>query len=119
MFFVTRLTLTLVGGSGGSEEEQEEGKRYSSCGDVLEVCVFVCSWNIRCVLTDGISGPGRVRGDGERAKSKSVLSSDPEQVVLTLQQAGNHVGLAGTRRIDLMTNESHQQPQTQIDVFFK
>lgn len=68
--------------------------------------LYFFSWNSRSVLTDGVSGPGRIGGDGERAESKSVLSSDPEQVILTFQQAWHHVGLAGTGCIHLTS-----QPQ--------
>lgn len=65
----------------------------------------VCAESVESELTDGISGPGRFGGDGERAESKSVLSSDPEQVVLTFKQAWHHVGLAGTGCIHLITNQ--------------
>lgn len=37
------------------------------------------------VLTDGVSSLGRISGDGERAESKSVLSLDPEQILLTFE----------------------------------
>jgi len=65
----------------------------------------VCLKSSGSVLTDGVSGPDRVGGDGERAESKSVLSSDPEQVFLTLQQTWNHVGLAGTSCVHLITDQ--------------
>lgn len=61
------------------------------------------------VLTDGVPGPGRFRGDGEWAESESVLSSDPEQVVLTFKQSRHHIGLAGTGCIHLITNQLNPQ----------
>lgn len=93
MFFVTRLTFNLVGGSGGSEEEEEENEHSSKWSPVVGDC--------ESALTDGVSGPSGISGDGERAKSKSVLSSDPEQVVLAFKKSWDHVGLAGTSGIDL------------------
>lgn len=97
MFFVTRLTFNLVGGSGGSEEEEEENEHLSKWSPVVGDCAGCCE----SALTDGVSGPSRISGDGERAKSKSVLSSDPEQVVLAFKKSWDHVGLAGTSGIDL------------------
>ena len=62
-----------------------------------------------CVLTDGISGPSRFCGDGEWTKTESILSSDPEQVVLTLQKTWHHVRLTGTGCVHLITNQSTHQ----------
>lgn len=55
------------------------------------------------VLTDRVSGMSRFCGRGEGAESKSVLSSDSEQVILSFKQAGNNVGLAGTGSIHLQS----------------
>lgn len=52
----------------------------------------------------------RFCGCGEGAESKSVLSSDPEQVILSFKQAGNNVGLAGTGSIHLQSI-NHQLTQ--------
>lgn len=61
----------------------------------------VCAESTESELTDGVSGPGGFGGNGERTESKSVFSSDPEQVVLTFKQAWHHVSLAGTGCIHL------------------
>lgn len=53
------------------------------------------------VLTDGVSGVSGICGRGEGPKAKSVLCSDSEQVVLSLQQAWHDIGLAGTGSIHL------------------
>lgn len=50
---------------------------------------------------------GRFCGRGEGTESKSVLSSDSEQVILSFKQARNHVGLAGTGSIHLQSR-NHQ-----------
>lgn len=46
-------------------------------------------------------------GRGEGAESKSVLSSDSEQIILSFKQAGNNVGLAGTGSIHLQSINHH------------
>lgn len=69
----------------------------------------VCAGCCDSVLTDGVSGPSRISGDGERAKSKSVLSSDTEQVVLAFKKSWDHVGLAGTSSIHLIKSQSNPQ----------
>lgn len=78
----------------------------------MATCPVRRLWRSRSVLTDGVSGPDGLGGDGERAKSESVLGSDPEQVVLTFQQTRHHVGLAGAGRIHLMTKRARHQPKT-------
>lgn len=45
-------------------------------------------------------------GSGEGAKSKSVLCSDSEQVVLSFKQAWHNVGLAGTGSIHLQSTNN-------------
>lgn len=70
--------------------------------------LYLCR-NSGSILTDGVSGPDRIGGDSEGAESKSVLSSDPEQVVLTFQQAWHNVSLAGTSCIHLETSQSINQ----------
>lgn len=63
------------------------------------------------VLTDRVSGMSRFCGRGEGAESKSVLSSDSEQVILSFKQAGNNVGLAGTGSIHLKPSLNQSQPR--------
>ncbi|TNN69580.1 hypothetical protein EYF80_020225 [Liparis tanakae] len=75
----------------------------------------VCLKSSGSVLTDGVSGPDRVGGDGERAESKSVLSSDPEQVFLTLQQTWNHITLM-VERVTSVTLRSFGAPGTSATV---
>lgn len=80
-----------------------------------QIVLYFCGWNSRSVLTDGVSGPGGFTGNSERAESKSVLSTNPEQVVLTFQQTWHDVGLASTGCIHLITHQpihqliNHQQ----------
>lgn len=69
----------------------------------------VCARCCESALTDGVSGPSRISGDGERTKSKSVLSSDPEQVVLAFKKSWDHVGLTGTSGIHLIKSQSNPQ----------
>lgn len=76
--FVTRSTFSLVGGSGGSEREEND------ISAILGSMYGLWSRISKGVLTDGVSGPGGVGGDGERAESQSVLSSHSELVVQTL-----------------------------------
>lgn len=46
--------------------------------------------------TDWISGFGPLHGLSEWAKAKAVLSTDTEQVLLTVDQVCNHQGLSST-----------------------
>lgn len=64
-------------------------------------CLRLRDFNYEFVLTDGVSSMSRFCGGGEGPESQSVLSSDSEQVILSFQQAGNNVGLAGTGSIHL------------------
>lgn len=53
------------------------------------------------VLTYGVSGPNWIRSDSKWTKSKSVLCSDPKQVILTLQETWDYESLACTGCIHL------------------
>lgn len=64
---------------------------------------------IQCALTDGVSGPGRINGDGKRTEAQPVLGSHSEQVVLSLQEAWDNEGLTGAGRIHLMDKKRHRR----------